>query len=114
MFVFDFYYKDKENMDVVSINQLLPILPESINSFAMVRRCSQAIFAIVNILNPGQEPAITADQPVYVLGKQIRWLYPTEFGHSVRMSGPLHIEMMHLCVIGDWSDGSEWIDIYER
>ena len=109
-----FYSKDKENMNVVSINQHLPILPESISSFATVRHCSKVIVAITNKLNPGQQPAIAADQPAYPLCKQILWLYPTEFGQIFWMLGALHIEMMHLCVIGDWLDDSGLKDIYEQ
>ena len=48
------YSKDEENMNVVSINQLLPILPETINSCAMVCHCSKVIVHITNKLNPGQ------------------------------------------------------------
>ena len=60
-----FSSKDKENMNEVSINHLLPILPESINSCAMICRCSNVIVAITNKLNPGQQPVISEDQPVY-------------------------------------------------
>ena len=60
-----FYSKDKENRNVVAITQLLPILPESINSCAMVCHCSKVIVVITSKLNPGQQPVITADQPVY-------------------------------------------------
>ena len=42
-----FYSKAKENMNVVSINQLLATLPESINSFAMVCHCSKVIVAML-------------------------------------------------------------------
>ena len=100
-------------MNVVSINWLLPVLPDSINSFAMVHHCSKVLVVITNKLNPGQQPVITVDQPVYALGKEIQWRYPTEFGQIVWMLGPLHIEMIHLCVIGDWLINSGWTDIYE-
>ena len=61
-----FYSKNKENMNVVSITQLLPILPKSINSCAIVCHCSKVIVAITNKLNPGQQPVITPDQPVFL------------------------------------------------
>ena len=110
----EFYSKDKEIMNVVFINWLVPILPDSINSFAMVQHCSKVIVVITNKLNLGQQPVFTADQPVFALGKQIQWLYLTEIGQIVLMLGPLHIEMMHFCVIGDWLGDSGWTDIYER
>ena len=42
------------------------------------------------------------------------FLHQYEFRQFVWMLGPLHIEMMHLCVIGDWLDGSGLTNIYER
>ena len=30
------------------------------------------------------------------------------------MMGPLHIEMAFLNAIGDWLEGSGWVDIFER
>ena len=44
-------------------------------------------------------PIVTADQPVYVLGKQVQWLYPHEFGNIIWMMVPLRIEMMFLNII---------------
>ena len=56
---------------------------------------------------------ITADQPVYALGKQVQWLYPHEFGKIIWMIGPLHTDMF-LNIIGAWLDGSGWNDLYEK
>ena len=64
-------------------------------------------------VNPGQIAVITADQPVYAIGKQVQWLYPNVFGEDsiVMMMGSLHIEMCLMAVIGDWLDGSGWVEI---
>lgn len=61
-----FYSKDKENMNVLSMNELLPILPVSIYSYAMVCHCSKVIVAVTNKLNLGQQLVISADQQFYV------------------------------------------------
>ena len=52
----------------------------------------------VHILNPGQVPVITADQPIYAIAKQIQWKWPDEYGeeHFVIMFCGLHIEMTAL------------------
>ena len=96
-----------------SINFLL-LLSVSVNTPATVSHCALAIKSITEKLNPGQIPAITADQSVYALGKQVRWEYPEELGNEIWMMGPLHIEMLLLSMIGDWLPGSGWCKIYEK
>ena len=66
---------------------LLPLLKEPINSPAMVAHCFKIISKIVNELNPGQPPVITADQPVYATAKQVQWSKPEEYGNIVVMMG---------------------------
>ena len=31
---------------------------------------------LVSTINSHQDPVITADQPVYALGKRVQWMYP--------------------------------------
>ena len=90
----------------VSTNQLLPILTERINTPATVRHCTKIIVKLTKKLNPGQVPIISADQPVYPIGKQVQWLCPHEFGNITWMKGSLHIEAMFLNIIGSWFDKS--------
>ena len=101
------------NVPVKSISTLLSLLHESINSTAMVRHTIDIIKRIFFKINPSQCPMITADQPVYTLGKQIQWLYPDQYGEDklVMMMGALHIEMAFLNAIGDWLEGSGWTDM---
>ena len=53
-------------------------------------------------INPSKVPAITADQPVYMLLKQIQWKYPNMFGEDsfAIMMDWLHLEMAMLAVLG--------------
>ena len=53
-------------MNVLSMNELLPILPVSIYSYAMVCHCSKVIVAVTNKLSLGQQLVISADQQFYV------------------------------------------------
>ena len=57
----------------------------------------------VAVLNPGQVPVISCDQPLYKLAKQIQWTWPASHGedHFVIMFGGLHIEMASLKVLGE-------------
>ena len=64
----------------------------------------------VEILNPGQIPIITVDQPLYTVAKQIQWRWPETHGehHFIVMFGGLHIEMAALKTLGDLLEGSGW------
>ena len=59
-------------------------------------------------LNSNQAPVITADQPVYALGKQAQWMYPEIYWEDnlLMMLGTLLIGMAFLDAIGDWLEGS--------
>ena len=93
---------------------LMPLLEESINSTSMVRHCMNLISELTNHLNSGQVTVITADQPVFAIGKQVEWNYPEKFKNLVWMLGPLHIEMAFMNAIGDWVEGSGWIQALEK
>ena len=56
---------------------------------------------IVLHLNPSQVHVIAADQPLYVLAKQIQWHWP-EYGEDkfIIMFGHLHIKMAALRSVG--------------
>lgn len=64
----------------------------------------------VEQLNPGQVPVIAFDQPLFAVGKEIQWLWPSDYGENkfVIVFEGLHIEMAFLKVIGDWLEGSGW------
>lgn len=89
---------------------LMPLFREASHSFAMIMHCMKTNNAATQLLNPGQIPVLTMDQPLYAIGKQIQWRYPQLFGEDkyVVMLGPLHIEMAGLRVIGEFLDGTGW------
>ena len=67
-----FYSRLQTRVAPKSLDALLPLIPESINSHAVVRHCMMQIKVITNDLNTQQRPVITADQPVYALCKQVQ------------------------------------------
>ncbi len=77
---------------------------------AMIRHSMDVVKKAVDILNPGQVPIITADQPLYTVAKQIQWSWPDTHGEKdfIVMFGGLHIEMASLKTLGDLLDGSGW------
>ena len=75
------FHSGKHNDTIIpTISSLLPLLKESVYSTAMVRHTMGIVGKIAQHLNPGQVPIMTADQPVYALGKQIQWVYPNKYG----------------------------------
>ena len=75
----------------------------------MVKHCMMLVGKIVSTINSHQDLVITADQPVYALGKQDQWMYPDRFKNFVWMMDPLHIEMTLLNAVIGWKvvDGLE-------
>ncbi len=61
----------------------------------------------VEVLNPGQMPILTCDQPLYALTKQIQWSWPSTYGEDCCVA-MLHIEMMALKMLGDLLEDSGW------
>ena len=78
----------------LALSSMLPIFHVPAKSVAMIRHSMDILKTAVAILNPGQTPIITCDQPLYAVAKQIQWSWPTTHGeeHIVVMFRGLHIE----------------------
>ena len=96
----------------VAITSLLPLFFDQAKSVAMIRHSMDVVKQAVDILNPGQVPIITMDQPLFAVAKQIQWNWPETHGEDkfVVMFGGLHIEMAVLKVLGDLLQGSGWVE----
>ena len=55
-----------------AINTLLPLFLDNAHSIAMIKHFMSIVKAVVQHLNPGQAPVLTADQPLFALAKQIQ------------------------------------------
>ena len=77
----------------------------------MICHSIDVVKTAVEHLNPGQTPVVTFDQPLFALAKQIQWKWPEKYGEDkvVVLFGGLHIEMAALKTLGDWLDGSGWV-----
>ena len=91
---------------------LMPLLRDPSHSFATIIHCLKTNRNATELLNPGQVPVLTMDQPLYSIGKQIQWNSPDLFGEDkyVVMMRPLHIEMAGLKMLGDLLEGSGWCE----
>ena len=89
---------------------MLPLLRDEANSVATICHVMDRIRDTVRLLNPGQIPVITADQPIFATAKQIQWQWPETYGEDkfVIMFGGLHIEMNALKSLGSLLQDSGW------
>ena len=90
---------------------LLPLFQESAHTVAMIRHAMDVVQNAVGHLNPKQTPVLAVDQPLFALAKQIQWKWPQKYGEDklVVMFGGLHIEMAALKMLGNWLEGSGWV-----
>ncbi|CAB4025239.1 hypothetical protein ROHU_037104 [Paramuricea clavata] len=110
-----FHSKKSAIRAIKTTSTLLPLLNESVNSTAMLRHTIGVVKQILLKINPQQPIVLTAYQPVYALGKQVQWMYPEFYGESnVVMMGAFHIEMAFLNTIGDWLEGSGWVEVLAK
>ena len=61
---------------------LLPLFREPAHSVEMLCHSMNIVKGIVTIVNPGQIPVLTVDQPLYAIAKQIQWKNPQTFGEN--------------------------------
>lgn len=61
---------------------LLPLFYEQAHSVAMIRHSVDVVKKAVDILNPGQVPIITVDQPLFTIAKQIQWNWTESHGED--------------------------------
>ena len=85
----------------------MPMFMDPSHYFAMIMHCMKTNKAATQLLNPGQIPVLTMDQPLYAIGKQIQWNLPELYGEDkyVVMLGSLHIEIAGLKMIGNLLEG---------
>ena len=89
---------------------LLPLFHDQAHSIAMIRHLMNVVKKAVDILNPGQVPIITVDQPLFTIAKQIQWNWTASHGEDqfIVMFGGLHIAMAAFKTIGNLLDSSGW------
>ena len=95
-----------------SITSLLPLFSEQAKSVAMIKHGMNMVCRATEFLNPGQTCVLAADQPLFSVAKEVQWKSPEQHGEAsfVIMLGGLHIEMAYLKVLGQWLEGSGWVE----
>ena len=66
----------------VTITSLLPLFPDDSKYVAMIRHSMDVVQRAVHLLNPGQVPVLTLDQPLFTIAKQIQWNWPDVYGEE--------------------------------
>ena len=77
-----FHYSTKNSVNdtLPGISTILPLFHEKAATTAMVKRAMDILLSIVEFCNPGQIPVMATDLPIYAIGKQVQWVYPTLYG----------------------------------
>ena len=70
----------RTEMPPAAINALLPVFLENAHSVAMIKHSIDIVKTSVQYLNPGQIPALAANQPLFALAKQIQRTWPATHG----------------------------------
>ncbi|KAI8503415.1 hypothetical protein Bbelb_192360 [Branchiostoma belcheri] len=106
----------EESDTVPSVNAMLPLFSEEANSPSMMRHCFDVIKAAVQYANPGQIPVISVDQPLFAKMKQLQWCMDSLYGEDkfVILLGGLHIEMTSFKMLGQWLEGSGWVEAIQE
>ena len=106
----------RTNHAPVAASGLLPLFFEDSKSIAIIRHSMNVIKKGVAVLNPGQVPVITCDQPLFKLAKKIQWTWNDTHGEHafVVMLGGLHIKMALLKALGNLLDGSGWTSALDQ
>lgn len=78
----------------------------------MIKHALATTQKVVSMLNPGQIPIVTLDQPLYALSNQIQCHWPQQFWEDkfVILMGGLHIQMAALHMLGHWLDESGCVE----
>ena len=99
-----------------SINAMLPLFAKEASSPPMLRHCFEVIHAAVQYANPGQTPVITVDQPLFAKMKHLQWSMDNLYGEDkfVLLLGGLHTEMTANKVLGQWLEGSGWVEAIQE
>lgn len=77
------------------ISCLLPLFQEDAKSVVMILHAINTVKSSIEILNPGQTPVITCNQPLPAVPKKIQWQWPETQSEKnfVVLLGGLRIEM---------------------
>ena len=94
---------------------LQPLFYDQAHSVSMICHSMNVVKKAVDILNPGQVPIITADQPLFTIAKQIQWNWTASHREDqfIVMSGGLHIEMATFKTISNLLDSSGWTGAFK-
>ena len=110
-----FYKKKQNSLDELrpGISSILPLFHEKAASAAMVKHAMDVFLSIDKFCNPCQVPIIATDLPIYAIGKELQWKYPTQYGEDklVWVLGGLHCEMAAWSMVGRLLSDSGWTGI---
>ena len=105
---------NEKKVNLPGINTISPLLRDKVHTLNMQAHCMLLNINSVNILNEGQTPVDTCDEPLFALSKEAQYRNPKLFENYVVLFGALHIEHSFLGMHGDLINGSGLLEILNR
>ena len=111
-----FHARKSEDNRLQSTSTMLPLLDASSLNAGTIKHTMNTIQEVTSFLNPGQISVMAADQPIYLICKEIQWAYPEEYGPDkfFLLMGGLHIEFEIMKVLGTLLENSGWTFIISK
>ena len=104
----------RKKVDLPGINTISPLLRDKVHTLNMQAHCMLLNINSVNILNEGQTPVDTCDEPLFALSKEAQYRNPKLFENYVVLFGALHMEQSFLGMHGDLINGSGLLEVLNR
>ena len=90
----------KKSLDPPGINIISPLLRNKVHTLNMQTHFMLLNINSVKVLNEGQAPVDTCDQPLFALSMEAKYRNPVLFNDYVS-TGALHVEPFFLGIHGD-------------
>ena len=100
----------KESLDPPGINIISPLLRNKVHTLNMQAHCMLLNINSAKVLNEGQTPVDTCDQPLFALPMEAKYRNPVLFNDYVS-TGELHIEQSFIEIYADLINGSGFLEI---
>jgi len=105
-----------ESVKPKAVIGVLPLFPNQAATPSMIKHAMKLTVHDTEILNPGQSPVLSVDQPLYAIAEQLQWAFPDTLGEDklVLMIGTLHIKDKMHQMIGKLLKDSGWSNIFTQ
>ena len=99
----------------ITKTHMFPLINEYSNNPATLVHVMKKVAEATEFLNPGQDPILDVDQPLFTICKKFQFTQDVGSGLSeqefLSMIGPLHSEQVLWGLSGEWLENSGWTEL---